>query len=430
MSLRLAIWKNFKFFVFLFSFLFSFLIQAQTRTKVQSTPWKEIFGWSGSMRFASYSRDTSFQIQQGYFVSGLWMNFRPKEILGFNIYLDGYVQGQNLNRNNYSVGDLREFYIDRSIGSFDMRIGRQIISWGRADKVNPTDIWSVSDLNLLVADDEDQKTGLLTSQFAFNFSNMKVLALFQSEWRPPSFPVTPLPAGISIRHLNPDISQSQYGLKVDYSGGSFDGSISYSHIIDKTPDLAIVSMNAGVQLGFLYSIVDVYGFDFAKTIGQYGFRTECAYTSTSDIRGTNGLIKNSNTYCVLGGDRSFDTLNFNIQIIYKHVDQFQDVTRISDPNQQYLAIQENIISNQISEETSGMSLRVSDKGFNDKLESELTIMSWWKYGDCLVRPKLKYSFSDSLRGTLGAESYAGPSVSYFGRLKDISRAFLEFRYLF
>jgi len=430
MYLQLAIWKNYKFLVFLFSFIFCLATEAQTQSKVPSATWKEIFGWSSSTRFASYSRDTSFQTQQGYFVSGLWLNFRPKEMLGFNFYIDGYVQGQNLNRNNYSVGDLREFYIDRSIGWFDMRIGRQIISWGRADKINPTDVWSLSNLNLLVSDDEDQKTGLLTSQFAFNFSNIKIITLLQSEWRSPGFPVTPLPAGITISHLNPDTSQSQYGLKVDYSGGSFDGSLSYSHVIDKTPDLSVVSMNAGVQLGFLYSMVDVYGFDFAKTIGQYGIRSECAYTKTLDISGTNGLIKNSNTYCVFGGDRTFDTFNFNIQIIYKRVDNFQNVARISDPNLQYLAIQENIISNQITEETNGLSLRISDKGFNDKLESELTVVSWWKYGDCLVRPKLKYSFSDSFRGAIGAESYAGPSVSYFGRLKDISRVFLETRYLF
>ena len=49
--------------------------------------------------------------------------------------------------------------MDVRLGRLDVRAGRQIIAWGRADGVNPTDNLSGQDLTLLVPDDVDRRLG-------------------------------------------------------------------------------------------------------------------------------------------------------------------------------------------------------------------------------------------------------------------------------
>ncbi len=435
MCLRHDFWKNFKELLVLFCLIFYLPSRAGPRPKVppeKAKPtWKELLGWSGSIRLAEFSKDNSFENKQGYLISGLWMNLRPANVLGFKIYIDGNVQGQNFTRDQYSIGDLREFYIDRSIGPFDLRFGRQIVPWGRADKVNPTDMWTLRNLNLLVTDSEDQKTGLLTILTALNFQSFRVLSLWQPEWRRPSFPVPPLPPGVTTENLPPEKVKNQYGLKFDYIDGDLEGSISYSHVIDKNPDLSLlVADQNGIQLGFLYSPIEVYGVDFAKTLGPVGTRGECAYTKTSDLQGINPLVKNSQVFCVVGADRTFGSFYINVQYIYKHIYNFQDVSGITDPILQALAIQENILANQFNPEMHGASFRVSHKAFNETLESELSLLIWAKDQNHILSPKMTYSFSDNLRGIVGGEIYSGIPSTFFGRFKDLSRSYLELRYLF
>ncbi len=53
---------------------------------------------------------------------------------------------------------LDEAYVDLYVGSFDIRVGKQIYAWGKADGLNPTDnlaVWDYSD----VLDTEDERIG-------------------------------------------------------------------------------------------------------------------------------------------------------------------------------------------------------------------------------------------------------------------------------
>ena len=167
----------------------------------------------------------------------------------------------------------------------------------------------------------------------------------------------------------------------------------------------------------------------AKTVGDYGLRAEVAYTETKDVEGNDFLTKNSNFYGVLGVDRTFfGDLNINVQYIYRHTLDWRDTDNIADSNERYLAERININANQKSTDFHAGSGRVSYKMFNETLKLELALAGWFDNG--LIRPKVTYAISDSLRAILGAEFYEGEKDSFFGRLKDVSTGFLELRYLF
>lgn len=398
--------------------------------KANLTQWlKEKAGISGSLRGAYFDRDKSFSSDRGFAVGGLWLQARPEEFWGVKAFFDGRIQGENLNRNDRSVGDVREAYIEASHGSWDFKVGRQINVWGRADKINPTDVWSVRDFTLLSVDDEDQRTGLFATQVVYNFENNRLIALWQPEWRNPVFPLN-VPGNVRLRQGIPKARQDQWGLKWDHTGGDWDYSLSYSKALDRVPGLQLISAGAGgVDLQFRYTPIEVWGADLASTFGSYGFRGEVARIQTKDDNGKNPLIRNSQIFAVLGVDRTFfSDLNINIQYVYRRNENFQSLDQIADSNLRFLAEQVGIISWGLSEEVHNGSIRMSYKAFNDTLETELALVGWLNNG--LMRPRLSYAISDHLKVTVGAELYGGESDSFFGRLKETSTGFAELRYLF
>jgi hypothetical protein len=386
---------------------------------------------NGSFRAGYWNRDKSFSDRRDFGVGSAWITLRPEEILGTKILLDGFVQGQDQSRDNYSRGDLREGYIEKSFGALDVKIGRQIIVWGRADKANPTDSFSSKDLTMLVTDDEDQRLGQMATQLVYNFESIRLISIWQSEWRPSIFPLQAVP-GVSFEALRPVNSQNQFGLKLDSSGGEMDWSISYYDGFNRTPDLKVIEMGAGgIKLGLDYSPIQVYGADFAKTVGQYGIRAEAAFTKTQDSDGKNPLQQNASVFAVAGADRTLvENFNLNFQLMFKSIMDYQDPDSISDVNTRLLAENVARISNQKYKEQFGFTLRPSYKLYNDTLELEVAYVAWHRSEDYLVRPKITYAFSDTIKGTVGGEFYNGPADTLLGQLKDTSSLFTELRWHF
>lgn len=390
----------------------------------------ESLGASGSIRGAYWEKDKSFSSQRNYGVGSAWLTLRPEEILGSKLYFEGFLQGQNLGRQQDSFGDAREAYVEKSVGDFDFKVGRQIIVWGRADKVNPTDSFTTKDLTFLSSDDEDQRLGQFATQVAYNLGNYRFIGIWQSEWRETRFPVQ-APSGVVLQQTRPDGSQNQFGLKLDSSGGEVDWSISYFSGFNRTPDIKIISLGSPTVLGFDYGHTRVVGSDFSTTLGSYGVRGEISYAKTQDTRGDNPLQQNSTINAVLGADRTVvENLNINVQALYRHVEDFVDPGSISDPNSRNLASTLARISNQKYRDQFGVSLRPSYKALNDTLELEVAFVSWQRNGDSLIRPKATYAATDLVKVIVGAEFYDGPRDTFFGQLKDVSSFFAEVRYLF
>ena len=152
---------------------------------------QDILGLSGSVRAADFSKDKSFRDQTGYAVGSVWVTVAPQELLGIKTYFDGRAQAQDLTRSSGTTWEVREGYAQISLGKLDLRVGRQITVWGRADKINPTDSWSTRDFALLVPEDDDQRLGIASLQATWNAGPYRAIALWQPEWREPVSPIPP-----------------------------------------------------------------------------------------------------------------------------------------------------------------------------------------------------------------------------------------------
>ncbi len=75
--------------------------------------------------------------------------------------------------------------------------------------------------------------------------------------------------------------------------------------------------------------------------------------------------------------------------------------------------------------------RPEDKKFwNDTLDFELLGLHYFERNDFFLRPRVTYDLADGWRLGIGGEVFGGPQVSFFGRLKDNSGAFVEMLYSF
>jgi hypothetical protein len=390
-------------------------------------PWQAL-GLSGTLRGGVFSHDFSFDRDAGAASASTWFTAQPRGFWGVKAFLDGRVQAESLQHGSRISWELREGYVERSFGDVDVKFGRQIIVWGRADKVNPTDVWSVRDLTLLATDNEDQRLGATAVQANWRLGQVSLIGVWQPEWRTPIFPTPQLPAGLTAHNLGPNDPSGQFGLKIDHSGGGVDWSLSYAQVIDKTPDLRL---GTPTNLDLIYQPIQMYGADAAVPIGQYGLRTEIAYNRRLRRDNPNTFTKYNDLFLVAGIERTFDgEFNVNVQYMYRRNERFQDPDDIADPLRRSLAQREAILANQFARSMSGVSVRIVDRFLNETLQAEISGIVWQGRGGGTLGIKLSYAVNDRLQFIVGSQIYFGPKTGFFGGFDRASNLYAEARWGF
>ncbi|MFX9015996.1 hypothetical protein ABTN29_20110, partial [Acinetobacter baumannii] len=69
---------------------------------------------------------------------------------------------------------INEAYLTFKHEDTQVRFGRQIFSWGRADRINPSDFLGAKNLTQLVTDDEQQRLGVDAIKLTQSFENLSV----------------------------------------------------------------------------------------------------------------------------------------------------------------------------------------------------------------------------------------------------------------
>jgi hypothetical protein len=322
-------------------------------------------------------------------------------------------------------GELREAFVTFASGPIEVRAGRQIIAWGRADGINPTDNLTAHDLTVLAPDDNDRRLGSTALRVTYAFRDVSATAIWLPEFRSHRIPV---PAGLG--DLETAVSEwgaKQFALRIEQTGRAIDWSVSAFRGRDLGPDLGV----AQPGLSLSYNDVRVFGADATGNLGRFGLRGEVAYTDTEDPDGTMPFVKNPFLAAVFGADRSFrEHLNVNVQYLYRFVAEY----RLPDPHASELvnlvAIEQAILSGQTRPHQHGASARVSYKWFHDTLEAEVAAAGFAQPSGGVLRPKITYAISDRMKLLAGGELYRGERPSQFGMLRDNSGLFAEVRWSF
>ncbi len=99
----------------------------------------ERWGFSGSARAAYWSSSRHLDDEKNLGAGALWLKWAHKLPQGIGLYAEGWARSDNVFKGTDKKYLMREAYVDYALDSWDFRVGRQIVAWGRADRVNPTD---------------------------------------------------------------------------------------------------------------------------------------------------------------------------------------------------------------------------------------------------------------------------------------------------
>jgi hypothetical protein len=205
-----------------------------------------------------------------------------------------------------------ELYAEVVHGRFDLRVGRQVISWGKTDLVNPTDHLSPRDFTDPLESD-DQRIGVLAVRPRVQWGSLQwegaIVPVFtgsimpgqRSRWSPPLSPraqhLSPLeqatPLGYELmppREPATTLVNMQYATRLSGSVRGWDVSASYFDGWDDVPrfgtEVSISDTGIGtVRIRPEHLRKRVVGGDVATVVGPFTVRAEAAHIKPDPRRG-------------------------------------------------------------------------------------------------------------------------------------------------
>ncbi len=368
-------------------------------------------GLTGSLRGGYWSSNRLYDDVSNVGTGSTWLKLDKKLDNGIGLFAEGFASREDFRTGGHSRNRIREAYVETRSGAFDIRVGKQIIAWGRTDRLNPTDNLTPRDARLMAADIDEDRFGSMASKVSWNMDSFTSLT---GVWLPEFQPNRVfLRSGFSETIPN---SNRQWAVKLDQSGKDIDWSVSYFDGYDLNGDLSAARVLQHYR-------TQVIGVDAATTRGAYRFALESAYTRTEDSAGTNEFIKNPFLYTVFGVERDFGNNTSGIVQIFNRT-----VTNYSQPSS--AARFHAILTNQLDRTQNGISVRIAKKWWNETLETELSGLSLIDRNGYSVRPRMTYLWSDQVKILSGYEYYQGSSDTLYGLLHKNSLLFIEMRYFY
>lgn len=361
---------------------------------------------------------------------------------------DGWASLRGPFDDGHARGEVREAFVTLTSGPFEVKAGRQIIAWGRADGINPTDNLTGQDLTLLVPDDSDRRLGATAVRASYALGDITATAIWIPEFRSHRIAI---PSALGdLARSESEWGAKQFAARIEQTGRAIDWSVSAYRGRDLNPDLAgeqvsglageqvsglageRVSGLAGEQaISLVHHDLRVFGVDAAGNVGRYGLRAEAAYVVTDDRSGTDPLVKNPFLSVVAGADRTVhEHMNVNVQYLYRFVRASRSAGEQVSSADSPWAQMESIFSGQTRTHQHGASARVSYKWWHDTLEAEVAAAGYADPRGGVLRPKISYAVTDRIKLLTGGEIYRGRATSNFAMLRDNSGGFVEMRWSF
>ena len=349
---------------------------------------------------------------------------------------------------------IREAYVD-FYGLFfpwlDLRIGRQRIAWGTADRVNPTDNLDPDDLEDIW--DFGRHLGSDAVKATCYFRGFTLSGVFIPTFTPASPPLPDWAAafmprleveGWKVRQVRDEVilpannpgDSSTLGLKVASRLGSYDFSLSYVHGRDDLPllrDIEVENVTAeglDVLARLVYPRLSILGLDMAGTWGGAGIWAEAAAFFPESVHGSTavplpglGIVRldtvalSGRAYAkfVVGADYTFSSgVYLNAQLAHGFLHE-----RGEELGDYFL-------------------FNVEWRLVHDKLKLKplagcLEIREWKKMNGQIAfiwTPSVEYHLSDNAEVAAGVRVIDGGEQTSFGRVKNRDEIFGRLKYSF
>jgi hypothetical protein len=361
--------------------------------------------------------------------------------------------GQEGDRHDLQV-TLREAYVNTYVGPLDLRLGQQIIVWGRADAFNPTNNLTPIDLRVRSPLEDDRRLGNVGARAFLNFAPVRIEGVWMPLYVASELPAIPLPPYIHFGPPNypaPTLDNGLYAGRVHLELPSFEASVSALYGHAPLPGLALHDYTVGVdppeiRISRVAYDQQVFGGDFSTAFGEIlGLRGEIAYRHPLHHKSRPYAARPDLQY-VLGVDRTFGPVSVILQYLGRYVLDWQREPGAANPIDplvlamfqpplppalaaevdtsiaQELANRNQILFGQTERVQHLASARVEWLSLRDTLSLSALGLVNFSTREWLLFPKMTYKITDSLSTSLGGEIYAGPDGTLFGAVDELLTA--------
>lgn len=323
--------------------------------------------------------------------------------------------------------ELREGYVDYTAGNWDMRVGRQVITWGLGDLVFVNDVFP-KDYEALFAGRplEYLKRGVDAVKFGVypEFASFELVVA-------PSFRASRIPDAhrFHVFDLMPAVTdretvkpgQGEAGLRIYRDIAGYDAALYLYRGFQRTPSMRPDSMTAPTKITFFFPKLSVYGASLSGRAGDGVLSLEAAYyDSRQDRSGSDFAVPNSQTRLLVGYQiQPVEDLSLGFQYYVEYMHDYSTYLAALPagfPVEKQLNHTITLRATQLlKHQTLRLSLYASYNASN---------------GDRFVNPELRYSFTDRVWGAVGANLFGGKPWGQFGQLSRDDNVYLQVRYEF
>jgi len=327
--------------------------------------------------------------------------------------------------------ELRELYIETSIGRSFLTIGKQQVVWGKADGLKVLDVVNPQEWREFILDDfDDARIPLwsINSEIPIDDVTLQLLWLPDQTYHeyaegddayrftsPLLVPQPPPGVAVSMQAIDrPDraLQDADWGARLSTFWNGWDLTFNYLHHYDDRPvlfrQLSTTPNGPVATITPRYQRSQLIGSSFSSAFGDLTLRGEVGYTvdryiSTNAINDTDGVVKTDELSYVLG----LDWFGLSDTLISTQLFQSQ-------------------LSNHLpgmlrDERDTTMTLLVKRDFSNETVTAELLWLHNLDLDDGLARPKVTYQMNDNTTLWLGADIFYGDQQGLFGQFKERDR---------
>ena len=322
--------------------------------------------------------------------------------------------------------DIREGYMDYRSDNYDLRIGRQIITWGAGDLLfindtypkNYSALFSGQPLEYLKIGSDAAKLSVYSDVIS---AELVVIPFFEPYQLPDSkrfFLYSPMTI-TGINTPREEIENSEIALRLYRQLGRFDTSIYLYRGFFKIPGMKPLSLT---EAELFYPQLAVYGFSMQGAFAQGVLSIEGGYYDSLDDRnGNDPTISNSSAKYIFGYSKQLWTdLTAGMQYYGEYMqdyNNYEDSLPAGFPKTDQV---HQLITVRLTQMLKYNTLRLGLFTFYSPDEE-----------DYFVIPEARYNITDSLWTSIGVNIFGGKdSRTFFGQLDKNDNVFATIRYEF
>ncbi len=345
-----------------------------------------------------------------------------------------------LNKRGYigDVGDveLREFYVDTTIGDSFLRLGKQQIVWGQADGLRVLDVVNPFNFREFILEEfEDRRIPLWTvnlevplntitaqfiwipdqtyDQFPERDGTFAITSPRFIPTAPPGVPVTLLP----VDKPNDFFADSDAGVRLSTFMGGWDLTVNYLYHYQDRAVLFQSQAETGVTIQPEYRRSHLIGGTFSNAFGSFTLRGEMGFATNrhflnSDLSDLDGIHRSNEFSYVLGLDyNGIENTFISAQFFQSIVTDYQEgMTRDKIDNQMTLLVDRNFM--------------------NETLKASVLLIQSLNDGDGLAQFDLEFEYRDNITLKAGADIFYGSRDGLLGQFRHNDRLTLTVEFSF